>query len=356
MLFSKMSGPKTHPPTGRYSGPFRLVLSSWVAKAVACPGAGLAGPLDNSGRHTTDSSAGRRENTPHMKALVEPDGHVVGVWAEVFPVHRKYKWVDVPEHGEVTAGWFYRLGVFTRPRPGAGGRGAIANFLADPSLRPTGGGAIGGAAWGDFHIALRGRDASQRFVRVDLPLVSGLLLTVQDLHALGAIVAQWAIAESSIKSHVQLLAACSGEDKAVPWEFGRVQERWKELLKKVCGASAKHLEIGRALAGAAKILKEDRDAACHWPAGRSGFRTDIDARFVQVGTADPPSKTFTTAELLSLSERIFDLGDDVRAFDGTIMPDLFPERVTYVGAPAPTRPTINSVRFVTLENPPRAAR
>jgi hypothetical protein len=290
-----------------------------------------------------------------MKALIEPDGHVVGVWAEVFPAHRKYKWVDAPEHGEVTTGWFYRAGVFTRPRPGAGGRGGIADFLADPTLRPTaGGGAIGGVAIGEFDIGLRGRDASQRFVTVELPLVSGLQLTVHDMHALGAIVAQWAITESSIKSHVKLLTALSGEDESLPWEFGRVQERWKELLKKVCGASAKHLEIGRTLAGAAKILKEDRDAACHWPAGRSGFRTDIDARFVRVGTASPPSKTFTTAELLSLSERFFDLGDDVRAFDETIMPDLFPQHVTYIGAPAPTTPTINSVRFLTIENPPRA--
>jgi hypothetical protein len=290
-----------------------------------------------------------------MKALIEPDGHVVEVRDEMFPVHRKYKWIDIPEGIKVTSGWFYTNGAFTPPRPGAAGRGAIPDYLADPSLfSPQQGGGIGGSASGG-DINIRGRDASRRFVTVQLPLVSGLQLTVEDLHALGAVVAQWALAESSIKEHVRNLTGLPyrhQDEPALPREFGRVQERWKDLLKTVCGSSAKHLEIGRMLAGAAKVLKEDRDAACHWPASRSGFQTDVDPRFVRVGKADPPSKTFSTAGLLDLSERIFELGEDVRMFDGTIMPDLFPQQVTYVGGTAPTTPTIDTVRFFTIENPP----
>jgi hypothetical protein len=284
-----------------------------------------------------------------MKALIKPDGHVAGVWSEVFSVHRKYKWIDVPEGVEVAQGWFYSRGNFTPPRPGTGGLGAIADYLADPTLAsPQAGGVGGSAGVGDINI--RGQDASQRFVTVQLPLISGLQLTAEDLHALGAVVAQWALTESSIKSHVRMLACLSSEDESLPSEFGRVQKRWKDLLNKVCGSSAKHLQIGRALAGAAKIVKEDRDTACHWPASRPGFQTDVDARFVRVGTADPPFKTFSTAELLDLSERIFELGEDVRMFDRTIMPDLFPQQVTYIGGSRPTTPMIDSVRFFTLDS------
>jgi hypothetical protein len=72
----------------------------------------------------------------------------------------------------------------------------------------------------------------------DLPRVSGLQLTAEDLHALGAVVAQWSVAEVMITRHIQILADLTTntdlQQRRLPQQFLKLQELWKELLRDVC--------------------------------------------------------------------------------------------------------------------------
>jgi hypothetical protein len=171
----------------------------------------------------------------------------------------------------------------------------------------------------------------------DLPRVSGLQLTAADLHALGAVVAQWAVAEVIIRRHVQILADLTTntamQERRLPQQFQKLQESWKELLRDVCKGHDRYIKVGVSLAGAAKNMRQDRDAAVHWPGSRSGFRLDVPADFVKVDirTGTTRRKSFSTAELLILSENIHQLYCDVNFFDLAIVGDLFPSRCTWHG-------------------------
>lgn len=193
---------------------------------------------------------------------------------------------------------------------------------------------------------------------IEFPKVSGLQLTPQDLHALGAVVAQWAIAEHFITSHVHHLTQLTVNPRVhrMKWrtEFGRMQSQWKELLKDVCANTEEYLDIGIRLAGAAKVLKEDRNAAAHWPASRDGFRLDVVPKFVQInlqdGTFQKRQKNFTPAHLIELSERIYQLGSDVNFFNFALTCDLFPSLCTWHG-PKPEGPILRTRSIPTIEKP-----
>ena len=193
---------------------------------------------------------------------------------------------------------------------------------------------------------------------IELPKISGLQLTPQDLHALGAVVAQWAVAEHFITSHVYQLTLLTANPPLhhmkLRAEFGRLQSQWKELLKDVCANTEEYLDIGIKLAGAAKVLKEDRDAAAHWPASRDGFRLDVVPKFVQIslrdGSFQKQQKNFTPAHLIELSERVYQLGADVNFFNFALMCDLFPALCTWHG-PKPEGPILRTRQFPTIQKP-----
>lgn len=157
------------------------------------------------------------------------------------------------------------------------------------------------------------------------PRVSGLQLTAEDLHALGAVVAQWAIAEVVIMRHVQILADLTPNVE--------LQEAWKELLNDIHKGHNRYISVGVALAGAASNLRQDRDAAVHWPGSRSGVKLDDPVDFIQVNirTGITTRKSFSPQELLKLSERIYQLYCDVTFFDLALVADLFPSRCTWHG-------------------------
>jgi hypothetical protein len=283
-----------------------------------------------------------KEGDGVIKALIEPDGHVAQVSAESFPVHPDLRWIDVPDGTTVHGGWTFDGKKFHPPHPGIPARG-------------------GRGYGGDINI--RGHDGARgsETVTATLPRVSGLQLTPNDLYALGAVVAQWAIAEYLIVSHAHTLLALTSNLKLqatkLDRNFSKLQEQWKELIKDVCSTSPDHLRIGLALAGTGKILKEDRDAAAHWPGSRDGFRLDIPAKFVNVGIRKgfpgTTQKNFTPEQLFSLSENIFKFAMDVGAYGAAIMPDLFPQNCTWHG-PRPAGRLIDVHEFVSIKPQPRA--
>lgn len=170
-----------------------------------------------------------------------------------------------------------------------------------------------------------------------LPRVSRLQLTSEHLLALGALVAEWAIAEVIITRHVEMLTQLTTNTKlhgqALPNQFLKLQEAWKELLRDICNGHDRYISVGVALAGAAKNLRQDRDAAVHWPGSRSGVKLDDPVDFIQVNirTGITTRKSFSPQELLKLSERIYQLYCDVTFFDLALVADLFPSRCTWQG-------------------------
>ncbi|MCH7539644.1 MAG: hypothetical protein IH999_04490 [Proteobacteria bacterium] len=192
----------------------------------------------------------------------------------------------------------------------------------------------------------------------DFPRVSGLQLTPKDLYALGTVIAHWAIAEMFITTHVYKLSLLTpnpaNRSKPIRQAFGRMREQWKTLLAEVCGANPQYLKIGLALASASKVLKEDRDAAAHWPASRGDPQFDVPLKFVHLDIAKRTrkQKNFTPEELLALAERIYQLGSDVNFFDFAMFCDLFPSQCTWHG-PKPKGPILRTHRFPTIEKPLR---
>jgi len=187
--------------------------------------------------------------------------------------------------------------------------------------------------------------------------VPGLQLTDDDLHALGAVVAQWAIAEKQIIIHVfnltHLTTNPSYRRMKLRGEFSRLQPQWKDLLKDICSDEPDYLDVGTKLAGAAKVLKEDRDAACHWPASRDPSDPNAPSKFVNISVAKfPPfeAKYFAPDQLYELATRIYQLGSDVNFFGFALMCDLFPSLCTWHG-PKPESPILQTRQFPTIQKP-----
>jgi hypothetical protein len=274
-----------------------------------------------------------------MRALVEPDGHVAEVSDHGFPVHEALRWIEVPPDKGVTAGWTYDGTDFyppVRSAPARDGRG----YGGDVNLR---GADKGGAS----------------LETVTVPRVSGLQLTANDLHALGVVIAQWAVAEHFIVSQAYSLQSLTTDPelRAVRLDvpFARLRDQWKKLVRSVCKTSPDHLKIGIALAGAAKTFKEDRDAAAHWPGSRDGFQLDEPPRFLSVGLrqgVNKKQKRFTPEDLSALSENIHRFALDILAYGHAIMPDLFPQQTKWVGA-RPASRLIDTHQFTSIKPQPQ---
>jgi hypothetical protein len=105
-------------------------------------------------------------------------------------------------------------------------------------------------------------------------------------------------------------------ERRLPQQFMKLQEAWKELLNDICKGHNRYISVGVGLAGAASNLRQDRDAAVHWPGSCSGGKLDDPVDFIQVNirTGTTKRKTFSAQELLNLSERICQLYCDVTLF------------------------------------------
>lgn len=192
---------------------------------------------------------------------------------------------------------------------------------------------------------------------------TGLALNDNEFKALAAIVAQWAMAEKAIASHVYRLTLLSNRlefqfhmrTNEFPVNFKKLHKLWKDALKDVASDSPEHLSIGLSLASAAKTMNRRRNSAAHWPAIRQTADPNSPLRFLNLPTvpaAITNAETFSLDQLKELAEDIFNLACDVRWYDSALIGDLFPSQCTWHG-PKPADPILHSRPFPTITKYPR---
>lgn len=157
-----------------------------------------------------------------------------------------------------------------------------------------------------------------------------LQLTDEDLRALGAVAAHWAIAEMTASD---LLATLVGTDEGIrlnlPSEqiisFSSKAKNIKKLLRASCERFPKHLEVGLALISAGREIARERNLLTHWVASRSGSASSPTIQFANI--QQPPARFsvehshWTTAELLDLADHIADWWSDLGRFRFSLICD-----------------------------------
>ena len=161
---------------------------------------------------------------------------------------------------------------------------------------------------------------------------SGLSLTDGDYRALGAVVANWALAETVFLGTLRFLHEHPNvENTEFAQErirdFRRKVTNWKKSISLICEPDNPYRELGIFLASRGKELKNDRDVACHWPATRIVANPDQSIHFSNNENLFETVK-FDTAGLEALAADILEWSANVSAFAVMISFDLMQQPLT----------------------------